>query len=203
MINTLYAGRSCHLQELTSQHIRDLYPLAEVVEVLAAYRPWYKPEEHAISSVVERNEWLAKLAPRPEIEALIVSAHNLKPAGFICLGGIDSTNLKAELSIGMFHSRGTRITLEAVHWVLETAFAHLHKVVFCVAPSNTQAVQLLKSLGIPLEAVLLQEMLAPNGSRQDLWRFALLAPEWHSGHTRKHLQRLVPLGPATTVPLSP
>lgn len=203
LINTLYAGRHCHLLELTSQHIKDLYPLVEVVEVLTVYRPWYKPEEHAISNVVERSEWLTTLVPRPEIEALIVTASNFKPVGFICLGCIDSTNLKAELSIGMFHYRGTRVTLEALHWVLETVFAQLHKVVFCVAPSNTQAVQLLKSLDIPLEAVLRKEMLAADGNRQDLWRYALLASEWRTGHARQRLQRLVPLGPAITHSPSP
>lgn len=165
-------------------------------EVLSAYRPWYKPEEHAINSLVERNEWLAKLSPRPEIEALIVSANRLRPVGFICLGAIDSTNLKAELSMGMFQRQGTRTTLEALHWVLDTAFANLHKVVFCVSPTNTQAIRLLKSLGIPLEAVLRQEMLATGGARQDLLRYALLAPEWRDGTTRKRLQRLAPLSPA-------
>lgn len=170
--------------------------------VLTAYRPWYKPDEHAINSLVERNEWLAKLSPRPEIEALIVSANRLQPVGFICLGAIDSTNLKAELSIGMFHRQGTRMTLEALHWVLETAFANLHKVVFCVSPTNTQAIRLLKSLDIPLEAVLRQEMLAPDGARQDLLRYALLAPEWRDGTTRKRLQRLAPLS-TTSLPHSP
>lgn len=166
-----------------------------------AYRPWYRPGEHAIHSLIERNEWLAQLSHRPEIEALIVEAHSLQPAGFICLSAIDSTNLKAELSIGMFQRQGTRITLEALHWVLETAFANLHKVVFCVSPTNTQAIRLLKSLDIPLEAVLRQEMLATDGTRQDLLRYALLAPEWIGGTTRKRLQRLVPLG-QTTFPLT-
>ena len=167
-----------------------------------AYRPWYKPDAHAIQSLVERNEWLATLSPRPEIEALIVEAHSLRPVGFICLGAIDSANLKAELSMGMFHRQGTRTTLEALHWVLETAFANLHKVVFCVSPTNTQVIRLLKSLDIPLEAVLRQEMLATDGTRQDLLRYALLAPEWSGGATRKLLQRVAPLGQAT-LPQSP
>lgn len=199
---TLYKGRRCHLLELTSQHIRELYPLSEVKGALRAYRPWYKPDEHPIDNLVQRNEWLASLSPRPEIEALIVCAHKLKPVGFICLGGIDSNNLKAELSIGMFHHQGSRITFEALHWVLETAFANLFKVVFCVSPANTQAIRLLKSLDIQVEAVLKQEVLGSNGARQDLLRYALLAPEWSGSNTRKLLRRVAPLGPAT-LPHSP
>lgn len=167
-----------------------------------AYRPWYKPENHAINNLIERNEWIAKLSPRPEIEALILEAHSLQPVGFICLGAIDNTNFKAELSIGMFHRQGTRVTLEALHWVLETAFATLHKLVFCVSPTNTQAIRLLQSLDIPLEAVLRQEMLATDGTRQDLLRYSLLATEWGGGATRKRLQRLAPLV-QTTLPQSP
>ena len=193
MAATLYAGRTCNLLELTSQHIRDLYPLPEVVSVLAEYRPWYRPLEHTIDNLVTRSEWLASLSPRPELEALIVSAPNETPVGFICLGGLDSANLKAEFSIGMFHREGTRVPLEALHWVLETTFAKLHKVVFCVSPTNKRAVRLIESLDIPFEARLREEVLDPRGNRQDLLRYALLAPEWRVGSTRKLLQRLAPL----------
>jgi len=144
-----------------------------------------------------RNQWLTQLSPRPEIEAVIVSTSCATPLGFICMSGIDSVNLKAELSIGMFRRQGTKAPLEAMHWALEVAFANLHKVVFCVSPVNIRAIRLLDALGIPFEARLSQEVLTPDGARKDLLRYAVLATDWNKGPTRQLLQRLAPLRPAT------
>lgn len=181
------------MEELQDQDIRELYSLPEVVTVLAAYKPWYIPSEHPIDSVVDRMNWVASLMPRPEIEALIRCAQSLKPVGFVCLSGIDNINSKAELSIGLFRGIGTRILPETLHWVFQTAFATIHKLVFCVSPTNKEALKLIEHLGIPLEATLKDEILTQNGTRQDLLRFAIFSSDWDGSTLQRRLQRWAPL----------
>lgn len=193
MTAILYAGRRCQLWELDAKQIRDLYPRTEVQHMLAQYRPWYQPSAQAIEGIVARSQWMAQLTPRPEIEAVIVSSASGQPIGFVCMGAIDTLNLKAEISVGVFRAPGTRAVLEALHWVLAISFANVHKVVACVAPTNRAAVALLEGLGVPREAVLGAEVALPDGTRQDLWRYALLAPQWQAGTVRSVLERLAPL----------
>lgn len=141
--------------------------------------------------------WLAQLQPPLEVEGLVVHKSSQTPLGFICLAGLDTLNAKAELAVAFFRGQGSRPALEAVHWVLESAFTRLklYKLVFCVDPDNHPAHHFLRGLGIDREAVLREEVVTPNGQRADLWRYALTAPQWASSPTRKRLQRLVPLKP--------
>lgn len=174
-----------------------LYPQPDVAAVLHAYRPWYKPEEHSPHSLAQRLQWIAHMDPAPEIEALVLHQPSATPLGFVCLGAWDHLNAKAELSVAFFRGRGSRPALEALHWVFESAFAHLqlHKLIFCVMPDNTAAQQLLASLGVGIEAVLREEVRTPDGQRSDLLRYALLRQDWLAGQARTRLQRLVPLHP--------
>lgn len=175
--------------------IHELYVRADVLEALAAYRPWYRPHLHLLEWLVQRHTWLASLDPPIEFEALMLTAASQTPVGFISLAGVDAINKKAELSMGLFSRKGTRLGLEALHWVLKTSFevGRMHKLVFCVADDNTEAHQLLKSLGIGLEAVLKEEMQTDAGTRQDLHRYALFASQWHQGIVRQQLERVAPL----------
>jgi len=183
------------LRPLTGDDVRALYLRPEVLAVLPAYRPWFRPEPQAVDLLVQRMEWLASLEPAPELEALVVHRATATPLGFICLAALDTLNAKAELAVAFFRGQGSRPALEAVHWVLETAFARLqlYKLVFCVAPDNHQAHHFLKGLGVVCEAVLKDEVLDPRGHRVDLWRYAMTAPEWATSPARARLQRLVPL----------
>lgn len=198
-----YRGRHCLLRALSDEDIRSLYPHAQVLAVLADYRPWYKPQVHPLEWMVQRRDWLASVDPPMELEALVLDAVHGSPLGFVCLGAIDTANGKAELALGMFRGRGTRATLETLHWVMETAFSvmGLHKLVFCVSEDNTPAHRLLGHLGIPLEAVLRSEMRTSAGDRADLMRYALLAPEWQQGPLRPRFQHWVPLHPPSGAPL--
>jgi RimJ/RimL family protein N-acetyltransferase len=193
--NVYYTGRRCVLRPLMVADIRHLYARPDVLEVLAAYRPWYRPHLHPIEWVMERHGWLAALDPPIEFEALILAQPQQEPIGFISLAGVDAINRKAELSIGLFEKKGTRIGLEALHWVLKTSFemGRMHKLVFCVADHNAEAHRLLKSLGIEQEAVLKEEMQAEDGTRQDLHRYALFASQWHDGLVRAQLERVAPV----------
>jgi RimJ/RimL family protein N-acetyltransferase len=190
-----YRGHRCVLKPLTGQDIRDLYTRPDVIKVLAAYRPWYRPASHPLEWVVQRQTWLASVEPPIEFEALILSVPEQVPVGFISLAGVDATNRKAELAMGLFRGKGTRVGLEALHWVLKTSFdmGQMHKLVFCVSHDNADAHRLLHSLGIPREAVLKEEMQASDGTRQDLYRYALFASEWRQGGVRERLERVVPL----------
>lgn len=190
-----YEGKSCKLLPLSADDVVALYAEASVQVVLSAYRPWYRPDEHGIPALLRRMQWLAQLQPPLEVEALVVHRASNTPLGFICLAGLDTLNAKAELAVAFFRGQGSRPALEAVHWVLESAFTRLqlYKLVFCVAPDNHQAHHFLQGLGIDCEAVLREEVLDPRGQRVDLWRYALTASQWASSPARKRLQRLVPL----------
>ena len=181
------------MEELSAKDIRDFYPIPDVTSVLATYKPWYIPSEHPIESVVDRLSWVASLTPRPEFEALIRCTQSLKPVGFVCLSGIDNVNAKAEFSIGLFGGQGTRILPETLHWVFQTAFANIQKLVFCVSPTNRDALRLIKKLAIPLEATLKDEILTRDGTRQDLLRFALFSKDWNGSSLQQRLQRWAPL----------
>lgn len=190
-----YQGVSCSIRALEGADILQLYPRPEVAAALAAYRPSYQHQEHPLQDWVQRLQWLAKLDPPVEREALVLHRRTHTPLGFLAFSAVDLYNAKAEASVAFFRGQGTRPALEAVHWLLHTAFTNLpfHKLVFCVHPGNRSAIQFLTGLGIAREAVLREELRMANGQRTDLWRYALLRPEWLGSLTQARLQRLAPL----------
>lgn len=196
-ITRYYDGHTCQLQVLTGDDIRTLYPRPEVAVVLPVYRPWFRPLQDGLDALIQRMDWLAGMTPPPELEALVLHRATGTPLGFICLAGLDTLNAKAELAVAFFRGQGSRPALEAVHWVLESAFTRLrlYKLVFCVDPGNHPAHHFLRGLGIGREAVLREEVVNRDGQRADLWRYALTAPQWANSSARKRLQRLVPLRP--------
>lgn len=190
-----YQGVACSVRALEAADIRQLYPQPVVAAALAAYRPAYQHQEHLLQDWVERLEWLARLDPPVEREALVLHRRTGAPLGFLALSAIDIYNAKAEASVAFFHGQGSRATLEAIHWLLDAAFSSFpfHKLVFCVQPGNRRAIQLMDALAIPLEAVLRQELRGSHGQRSDLWRYALFRSDWHQSRARARLQRLAPL----------
>jgi RimJ/RimL family protein N-acetyltransferase len=146
---------------------------------------------------MQRLQWLEQLDPPVEREALVLHRRSNTPLGFLALSAIDFHNAKAEVSVAFFQGQGCRAALEAVHWLLDAAFIRFsfEKLVFCVSPDNFTAIQFLVALGIVREAVLREELRAADGQRADLWRYALLRPEWLDSPARARLQRLVPLQP--------
>lgn len=192
-----YQGASCSIRALNGADILQLYPQPPVAAALSAYRPSYQHQEHPLQDWVQRLQWLEKLNPPVEREALVLHRRTNTPLGFLAFSAIDLYNLKAEASVAFFRGQGSRPALEAVHWLLDMAFIHLpfYKLVFCVHPDNHAAIQFLQGLGIEREAILRKELRTADGQRTDLWRYALLQPEWLSSPTRARLQRLVPLQP--------
>lgn len=192
-----YQGASCAIRALEGADILQLYPQPTVAAALAAYRPSYQPHEHPLHDWVQRLQWLAQLDPPVEREALVLHRSSNTPLGFLALSAVDLPNAKAEMSVAFFRGQGSRPALEAVHWLLDMAFIHLpfYKLVFCVHPDNHAAIQFLQGLGIAREAILRKELRTADGQRTDLWRYALLQPEWLSSPARARLQRLVPLQP--------
>lgn len=188
---------SCTVRALQSADILQLYPQPEVGAALAAYRPAYLHQAHPVQDWMQRLQWLEQLDPPVEREALVLHRHSHTPLGFLALSAMDFHNAKAEVSVAFFRGQGSRAALEAVHWLLDAAFIRFsfEKLVFCVSPHNTGAVQFLAGLGIAQEAVLRQELRGADGQRMDLWRYALLRPEWLNSPARARLQRLVPLNP--------
>lgn len=190
-----HRGKHCLLRPLTDVDIRRLYGQPDVMAVLAAYRPWYRSRLHPIEWMVQRQTWITSLDPPVEFEAVIVALSDETPVGFINLSGVDVINRKAELSMGLFARRGTKLGLEALHWVCKTSFEtlHMHKLVCCVAADNAPAHRLLTRFGIGLEAILKEEMQADDGSHHDLCRYALFAAQWRQGAVRHRLEQLAPL----------
>lgn len=201
VMKAYYSGTHCLLRPVTDVDIRFLYPQNEVKTLLAAYRPWYRPALHPIEWVVQRHTWIMSLDPPIEFEAVIVAQSDGMPVGFINLSGVDAINHKAELSMGLFARRGSKLGLEALHWVCKTSFEtlHMHKLVCCVAADNAPVHRLLTRFGIGLEAILKEEMQAGDGSHHDLCRYALFAAQWRQGAVRHRLERLAPLSTTGSV----
>lgn len=182
---------------MQSADILQLYPQPEVAVALAAYRPAYVYQAHPVQDWVQRLHWLEQLDPPIEREAVVLHRHSNIPFGFLAMSAMDFDNAKAEVSVAFFRGQGSRAALEAIHWLLDAAFMRFafEKLVFCVSPQNAAAIEFLAALGIAREAVLRQELRCADGQRMDLWRYALLRPEWLNSPARARLQRLVPLNP--------
>lgn len=188
-----YQGRRVIIRPFRADDLFTLYPQPSVAAVLPAYRPWMPSGQ--LTAMAERLEWLGKLDPPVEIEALVLHRASATPLGFLCLSGIDPVNEKAEFSAAFFRGRGSRSALEAIHWTLEAAFLRLdlHKLVFYSVPGNSAAQSLMRHMKIPQEAVLREEIRQADGVRSDLLRYSLLRRDWLAGGVRKLFQKLVPL----------
>lgn len=189
-----FQGRHALIQPLSADDIRILYPRPGVAAVLPVYRPGLGAQAGA-EACIARLQALSAFEPPPEIEALVLHRATATPLGFMCLSGIDPLNAKAEFSVAFFRGRGSRSGLEAIHWALTYCFGtlELHKLIFYRLPDNNAARTMLAALGAPLEAVLREELISPQGGRVDLVRHALLRKDWMTSNARHRLERLVPL----------
>ncbi len=195
-----YRGHKILVRPLQTDDLPGLYADPAVRQAHLAYRPWQGCAPADLPQMRERLELLAQIQPALEIEALVLHQPSGTPLGLLCLSSMDALNRKAELSVAFFRAPGSRPTLEALHWVLETTLSPsspigLRKLVFYVQPGNTRATRLLQRLGIPLEARLLEELLPPGGQGPaiDLLRYAILQRQWQTSPARHELARLAPL----------
>jgi RimJ/RimL family protein N-acetyltransferase len=197
----LYQGRTASVRRLERQDIRSLYAQPEVRQAIASYKPGQTLPDDA-EAAAARIEWLATMDPPVELEVLVERASDSAPIGFMCMSSFDPSNGKAEFSAAFFRSQGSRAALEAMHWVVETAFMHqgLFKLIFHVLPTNLQALRAVEAFGGGLEALLRHELQLPDGQRSHLLRYCLFRDAWEKSEPRRRLQRLAPLAaPAAAV----
>ena len=149
------------------------------------------PQPHQLAARIALHR---TISPPLEYEVLILHAPTLFPIGIAGLTTIDTRNGKAELSLALMRGRGTRCLLETLAVVLERSFTAfgLHKLIFHVRPDNEPVLRLMQRHGLTFEGVLGQELLADDGTRLDLLRFALFHRDWLVHPLRDRMRQMLP-----------
>jgi len=136
---------------------------------------------------------LQEFDPPFEISAVIEDL-DAQAIGMMTLSGIDHLNGKAEFAIFLQPGAPQRLW-EAWHYAMAQAFTvfGLYKLVFLVSAHNQRVLRLLTRFAMHQEGCLRGEVVAEDGARLDLLRYAMLAEEWPASRLAAFLARRGPL----------
>lgn len=189
-----YQGHCIRIRPLTEADL----PLLHQASGLDGFSHFSPHEARLYPDLAARQARFALLQefdPPFEISA-IVEDLAANPIGMMTLSGIDSLNGKAEFSLFLTPGAPQRLW-EAWHYAMQQAFRvfGLYKMVFLVSARNSRVQQLLQRLEVRQEGCLRGEILAEDGQRLDLYRYAVDMEEWPASRLATFLARRGPLQP--------
>lgn len=188
----LYEGRHVIIRPAVPDDASTLYGWLQDPS-FAAYKPYVSQFGSSASLLADRIAMQRLIDPPVEIEVIVLQRPTATPIGAMCLSGIDSFNMKAELSFGFIRGRGTRGLVEAITFALERAFSalKLHKLIFYVGRDNVKILNMMRRYGAVPEGYLREELLGDDQKRVDMYRFALFRRDWEESAARSRLNRVV------------
>ncbi len=167
-------GKYLYLRSVQPEDAQFLFNWIEE-GILTSYKPYLKMLCPTPERLKERIAYITGISPRIEIEYFIHKYPEDPPVGLVSLQGIDYINLRAELSLVVRQRPALHLGLEAMWRAVEYAFFNLNieKLVFLVMENNKDLLDILKRRSLEPEAVLRKEVRMPDGTRSDIYRFAI------------------------------